>query len=414
MFKPFVINSNIVTSQADVQTFEAFMNAIACNTGNSYITYSLLKELGVPLNELKGHEIKNVYTYNFEHDAPKDIDVINNECTHILLMLQDQIRIHESYGYRLPFQQLTNFLTQTKCPVIVAGLGANSFDGYRPDFHMLLDEEQVAFWRYLSTRCTVIGLRGSFTEEVLHNIEVDNTEVIGCPTYYERGVIRKIEKRKWYNNMRLACSSGFSTKLTNAIIYLQDMQEEERIRQIAYHSNGIVNPDLYDDIINKRFRIFSSMSSWRNDLADKDFFWGYRMHGAMVALNSEVPVAVLNGDSRSREMCEFMNIPYHPNFPINSMEDVEQLYQLCDYSRMNAEYPSKLSRYEAFLNKNGLKYAPIQDSIHDIDLGLYTNLQVRTVNKFEKLIYDISKNIMPKSLNRKIRTLYTQIVRRNK
>ena len=60
MFKPFVINSNIVTSQADVQTFEAFMNAIACNTGNSYITYSLLKELGVPLNELKGHEIKNV------------------------------------------------------------------------------------------------------------------------------------------------------------------------------------------------------------------------------------------------------------------------------------------------------------------------------------------------------------------
>lgn len=414
MFKPFVINSNIVTSQADVETFEAFMNATARNIGNSYITYSLLKELGLPLSALEGHEIKSVYTYNFAHDSQKDIDTINNECTHILLMLQDQIRIQESYGFRLPFKQLTDFLKQTKCPIIIAGLGANSFDGYKSDFYTMLDEEQVTFWRYISTRCAVIGLRGSFTEEVLHNIGVDNTQVIGCPTYYERGANRKIEKRKWHDNMKLSCSSGFSTKLTNAVVYLQDMQEEERIRQIAYHADGIVKPTLYDAIINKRFRIFSSMSSWRNDLADKDFFWGYRMHGAMVALNSEVPVVVLNHDSRSREMCEFMNIPYYPGYIIDSMEDVEKLYQMCDYARMNTEYHGKLSDYEAFLNKNGLSYAPLQDSIHKIDLALYSDLHVRKVNIFEDIVYGISKNMMPKSLNRKLRALYTKIVKRNK
>lgn len=43
---PFFINSNIITSKDSLKSSDTFMSAIAGNTGNSYITYSLLKELG--------------------------------------------------------------------------------------------------------------------------------------------------------------------------------------------------------------------------------------------------------------------------------------------------------------------------------------------------------------------------------
>ena len=43
--KPFFINSNICLKQDDISSFEKFMTSIAGNTGNSYITYALIKEL---------------------------------------------------------------------------------------------------------------------------------------------------------------------------------------------------------------------------------------------------------------------------------------------------------------------------------------------------------------------------------
>ncbi len=46
MVTPFFINSNIVTSEKEVCSYDEFMDAVAGNTGNSYITYSLIKEHG--------------------------------------------------------------------------------------------------------------------------------------------------------------------------------------------------------------------------------------------------------------------------------------------------------------------------------------------------------------------------------
>lgn len=40
---PFFINSNICVSKADVTDLSTFMNCVCWNTGNSYITYSLIK-----------------------------------------------------------------------------------------------------------------------------------------------------------------------------------------------------------------------------------------------------------------------------------------------------------------------------------------------------------------------------------
>ena len=110
---PFVINSNICTSKRDTLSYDTLMETIAGNSGNSYITWSLLKEIGCDIESIRGHEIKSLYTYDFSK-AGRDIEIINNECTNVILVLQDQIRIKESYGLRLPFKQLKQFIIQIK------------------------------------------------------------------------------------------------------------------------------------------------------------------------------------------------------------------------------------------------------------------------------------------------------------
>lgn len=91
-FTPFFINSNLITSKSSLTDYDTFFNAVAGNTGNSYITWALLKELGVA--ELKDEfHIQNIYDFDFSK-TEKVSDFVNHNCTHVFLILQDQIRIH--------------------------------------------------------------------------------------------------------------------------------------------------------------------------------------------------------------------------------------------------------------------------------------------------------------------------------
>ena len=69
LFQPFFINSNIITNKSSLISYDSFLTAIAGNTGNSYITYALLKELGI--SELKDEfHNKNLCGYLLCCDCP--------------------------------------------------------------------------------------------------------------------------------------------------------------------------------------------------------------------------------------------------------------------------------------------------------------------------------------------------------
>lgn len=374
-FRPFVINSNICTADEDISSYSAFMDSVACNIGNSYITWSLLKELGCSLDRLKGYEIKNIYTYDFSR-MPMDVHIINNECTHVIIVLQDQIRITESYGYKLPFKKMKEMISKIKKPILVAGLGANSLSGYVPDFHKLLDNELIDFLRFLSDHCNNIGIRGSYTEEILHAIGINNVTIIGCPSYYETGYDRVIKKIDYSDFLHFATSSvnyGLETK--SSAIFLQDSQvhEADVIRAIAFNEQVKFPEDIVYEIAlrisHRKYKCFSSITRWKEELTNYDMFIGTRVHGAMIALNSGLPVVVMNTDSRAREMCEYLNIPYLPGFIDSS--DVKGIIENSDYTKMNKEYNAKLKTFASFIESNGFRYKPLPVQVGEKDIALY-------------------------------------------
>lgn len=350
-FNPFFIGTNIVDSKEDLTSPERLWHSVAANTGNSYITYALLKTCGGILT--KNNHIQCIYYYDFNR-ADADIDYINNKATNVFLVLQDQIRIQESYGWQLPYKQIQNFIEKLNKPLIIAGLGANSFEGYNSNFHELLSPELKNFLKCLSDHCEEIGVRGYFTQEVLSNLGINNVRVIGCPSYFEMGENRILKKGKLSNlSQILLTSSNYLNYLKNNHQVLQDVGEERYLNPIAFNNfNQSYGRDEIKNIISGKYHIFTNMKDWKIFAKKFKFAIGYRLHGSIVAINAGIPAVCANGDSRAREMCEYLRIPYHPE--INEETDLIKLYDDLDIESLNNTYPALFKNYCEFLNKNNV------------------------------------------------------------
>lgn len=368
MIKPFVINSNICIKHEDISSYANFFDAVAGNTGNSYITYSLLKETVDSAESFSSlPQIPSLYTYDWQN-ADKDISIINDRCSHVFLVLQDQLRIAESYGLQLPYDNIINFLKKVKRPILVAGLGANALNGYETRFHERLSWKLVAFIKDLSWLVKNIGVRGYFTQEVLSALGVNNTIVIGCPSFYENGEKRLI-KKKGYS--RIACSTIRNKRILSDAtrIYLQD--EERLIKTVAFYQSECLGIQESLGWIKKKYRVFSNIDEWKKDIATNDFFVGTRVHGAILAINSGVPAVCMNKDSRAREMCEYLDIPYFPHFNSKNKR-IEDIYDACDYDEMNKNYAKKYEVYKQFLSDFGIRLLNNMDaSVKMPSLSLY-------------------------------------------
>lgn len=371
--QPFFINSNICLHDEDIKNFDTFMTSVAGNIGNSYITYSLIKELLGEIKEI--YHIQNIYRYDFSQQE-QDIDLINNRCTHVFLILQDQIRISESYGFQLPYENIMNFIRKLNKPIVIAGLGANSFNGYDKDFHKKLNPELIKFLKFLSNNSNKIGIRGYFTEEILSNLNIKNTTVIGCPSYYEMGKDRIIRKNVNIQKPKILLSSFFCNEfLTNNYQVMQDLQEKKIIKAIAFNDfEEDIELDDFKKMKQKQFKIFSDIQSWKNFVSNFDFTIGYRLHGSILSINAGVPAVCCNGDSRAREMCEFLKIPYNPSIGVK--DDVIKILEEIDCDKINNHYLFLYQNFKNFLKNNNLEiFNSSLDNKYEKQpiLNLYTN-----------------------------------------
>lgn len=350
-FNPFFINTNICLDEKDVKDINAFKSTIANNTGNSYIAYAMIKLLYGGL--IKPNEIKNVYQYDFSQ-SDKDIDFINNSCSHVIFILQDQIRVEESYGVKLPFDELTKFLKQVKKPLLIVSLGANAFHGQENELHKQLSQERINFFKFLSDKTEVMGVRGNYTVEVLEKLGIKNAEAVGCPSFFESGRDRVITKTSYSKDLKVAFSGTFfDCNIKNKTYVLQD---EMDLINLLYFDGNKTNFDYridYKSITKDVYRSFSDIESWQKHLKNFDLTFGWRVHGAIASLNAGTPAVIINPDMRAKEMTDLFKVPYMPELA-NTKINIKEVYEKADYTRMNEIYNNLYDNYIAWLLKNGI------------------------------------------------------------
>ncbi|MBV6790433.1 polysaccharide pyruvyl transferase family protein [Xanthomonas euvesicatoria] len=330
------------------------------NIGNGYIAYGFLKALfGCPV---KVDHISNALEAKLSDQLAEEI---NQKYSHLVWTMKDDIR--EDFS-GLPVERITHFLEKITIPIVPVSLCANSFNGYDPNLAERLSPNQKRNFSLLSEKSKLIGVRGNYSAEILNSLGIKNVRVIGCPSYFENGPTRALQKKPWDADKVITTATFFNSGLPRTSHLLQDELYFINLlyleKALPSTRNITAQPFNLDEIPTSfqllakamagRLEFFPDYSRWATFFKSNDHCLtiGTRLHSGILSINSGVPAIVTNPDSRARETCEYLRIPYDPT--IHSRSNIREVFENLDLSEMNNAYPVLYKEFLDFLDAAGL------------------------------------------------------------
>jgi hypothetical protein len=340
------------------------------NTGNLLIGYALRRQL---------------VCSSYKYGNPGNSSNINQDFDLIAIPAANFIYKGFDFGW------LADIIEKTTLPCLIVGLGAQlpSISSSEID----IPEGSKRFLKVISERVTSIGVRGAFTADVLARLGVKNTTVTGCPSlYWSLGPEIRITKKSWSPDFRvslngsrnvtqhsfsaddamrvegallkLAITQGYDYVLQNEfpefdLLYTDPPLTDALRLSLQSISNRFalgVTPEEYATFAKKLCKAFFSVEGWADYIQMKDFSFGTRFHGNMIALLNGVPAVIIAHDSRTTEMCQFMKIPYHA---VNQCDptQLQRLYEEADFETFSSHYRTLYANYLEFLKQNQVRHS---------------------------------------------------------
>lgn len=311
-----------------------------------------------------------------------DLEALPTQAETLVLSMSNFISPSTDLGW------LADVLERLAVPrVVMIGAGAQAESYAHP---VELSEGTRRFVSLLSHRSDSIGVRGYFTAEVLDSIGIRNVEVIGCPSLFyacDRGFRidkpdlggrrpRTVTHCTPYGNYRDAVGHLLSFAVRECEAYIAQSEtallfDEESAGRSAYffyyYNNGDRSDAELEAWMRGHARWFFDMDSWLDYMAGMEFSVGARFHGSMAALQAGVPALNLACDSRTRELCEYLNLPYALLQDFDGRASAAELYESTDFALFNAGFARKYDRYRGFLERNGLRHRLGGGAAADVD-----------------------------------------------
>lgn len=357
---PFVLNSNL--ADCSPANYDQMMHEMVGNSGNTYITYSMLKTVGWSTALHAKQHVKNIWA-----DALPDVEYVNSAYTHCFFTLQDQFQA--SLPDYIPAAQvikIIEFIKALRIPLVAYSVGTN----FAPsDTARVICPELSALVQAISEKCLSIGVRGEITREALMKAGVHNTMVIGCPTYFENGFGRLLHKKMLTPSSSILGTGLFSTDAPNPVHFLA--QSETLAMKLScggtletgdiaeFKSAADCYPGYGNTFLNalkhNRVRAFHDINEWKRYIAEADIrvAIGTRLHGSILAINCGVPALCTAGDTRAQETCAYLGIPHRPGVCGLDLKPSEVLNTM-DLDALNRRYQETYARYVTWLDTNGL------------------------------------------------------------
>ena len=317
--------------------------------------------------------------------APADFGAVGDVC---VIPAANQLGEHSDMG------SAAERLEALDIPVVAISLGAQSNIDYR------LPRLQAGTLRWVRaildrapSRCENLTVRGEFSRRVLSAHGFDDVRVLGCPSLFlnpstnlGRLIGRKLTDLpghiavaaghpNWRHLARIEQSLTRMVTETNGAYVCQaplamvamargevevlQPTDVDRCRKFA-HSD--MSPQESLTWFRRHAVVFFDVSAWMEFLRRFDFVVGTRIHGVMLGLQSGVPGLCIVSDSRTRELCETMEIPYLFAADCHGGLERDRLAAIFrdrfDASRFDAVRRYLASSYCSFLYANGLTATP--------------------------------------------------------
>jgi polysaccharide pyruvyl transferase WcaK-like protein len=285
------------------------------------------------------------------------------------------------------WRQSVAVLERLRLPVIAFGIGAQA----PVKGKLELSEESKKVFRIIADSTTSIGVRGTYSAEVLADIGIRNVRIVGCPTAFRNndpelaiklpplGEVRDVgvtirrevsptyaqdigRYLKVHRDLIKSTSRRFDTILMaqgeveeKKIVFGTDAQREEAIALLK--ADPALAESYFDAEVEQlyRNRLFYSdvVADYETVVRGQDLVLGYRLHGNLMALANGTPSIYFTYDSRTAEFAETFQIPSYDVFSERpfALEDywVQSLFDRFNRARLNT-----YREMRTFLNENNV------------------------------------------------------------
>ncbi|QFU17181.1 polysaccharide pyruvyl transferase family protein [Microvirga thermotolerans] len=323
-----------------------------------------------------------------------DIDRLNEEYDYVFLRGSNYV--HKD----MRWSQTIEVLKRLKIPVIAFGIGAQAPVKGKIE----LSEETKTVLRMMADSTTSIGVRGTYSAQVLWDIGIRNVRIVGCPTAFRRNnpnltiQLQPLDKVRYVGiTMRREVSPAYAQDIKRYLTFHRDLvkslaqrfdvvlmaQGEVEEKKIVFgtpeqkeeafaalRANKWVSDWYLDETMEKlhRERLFYSdvVADYEDLVQQKDLVLGYRLHGNLMALSNGTPSIYFTYDSRTVEFAETFQIP---SFDVFSGKDfsLEEYWDQSLFDKFNRAYHHTYREMRQFLVENGVdtKMVDVMEKVRD-------------------------------------------------
>jgi hypothetical protein len=357
------------------------------NTGNYFFEHALLRHLGDPL------VVQSI------EDVPEMVD-------RLVLSMANFISGTTDLGYVVECLE-----RKAIRQVVMVGAGAQAYD-YGDD--IVLTRGTRRFLDYVADRSVSIGVRGYYTAELLDDLGIHNVEVIGCPAAFWSGPQPPTIRQNTLPSLPALCVNAtplghFRDKVSalfafamrheaDYVVQSEDWIADLLARPVAepyvplrhadavtYFANPACTPSVLATWLRRHARWFYDPQQWIEAMRRYDLAVGSRFHGNLAAIQAGTPALNLVFDTRTRELCDYLCLPYMMLADFQGDTSPGDLHDRADYSRFTAAYHDRFTAYVAFLVKNGLPhalFAPAAAPVEDMQkAGIAHRVRARVVRQ---------------------------------
>ena len=343
------------------------------NIGDAFVFDSSLKLLNFEkLDELPINRVD-----------PAMIDRLNAEYDYVFLRGSNYVHAQMNWS------KAAEVLRRLKIPVIAFGIGAQAPVSGKLE----LSEDTKTVLKLISDSTASLGVRGTYSAEVLNDLGIRNVRIIGCPTAFRNndpnlairllpldqvktaGVTlrREVSKTyaqdiKRYLTFHRSLVKAMADRFEVTLMSQGEVEEkklalgtpEQKAQALAaLKENEWANNWYLDEQVTGLYqsRMFYSdvVAEYERLVRGLDLVLGYRLHGNLMALANGTPSIYFTYDSRTVEFADTFKIPSIDVFAGQDFR-LEEHWEQARFDRFNTAYGEVYRAMSAFLSENRIDH----------------------------------------------------------
>lgn len=363
------------SSSAVPSSMEQFRKAYSQNTGN--LLFHFAAEKLIKLDEKR-------FDWNL-HSATKA-----NGCEGVILPMANHLGAHIDLSINGPK------VSRADVPIVILGLGAQ-FPEANLAFYRKVPQGTVNWLRDVSNKSGKknIAVRGKYTFDLMKKLGLSDSVVItGCQSNFIHES-RRLGQVIFKKFNALSCSdlkdgicvtAGSHTKKHLSILErsLINFVTQSGAQYLIQNPRDVISltigwdddvregaveairdeffPDWTAEQVSRWYKkygsVYISVPQWLLDMSRKSFVVGTRIHGIQAAIQSGTPALCICIDSRTKELCDAMCIPYVMARDYTNgitVDDCRREFEKWDFENYDRNRIRLARRMKVFLEENQIE-----------------------------------------------------------